>query len=804
MFAFCRCYDLNRKQKKRDASGKKIKRTVWGTFDAEALQRIAYAVQVAVRSWNSFAKCFNYDTIADMLGPFLLFSIDKESSLPSVQATLEFNKRSHPSNRTSISENDAFVEIQDIPRQEHAPEEYARQMLFFKCASEFLKDVETITSSRRLHEIQKAIESLPRSTEEPDAWPEFKVFHANGREPAERFHEIIISNRSLLLNTNIVRSILRKHDGGETSSSPSAPTTGEIPSAPALPNQDIGGKTSQEIERAQEIMQFELDAYIRMHACGFEEIVDCDFDETGNCNTLHSTAQLVLCDPPWNVRNEDHDKLDGSQMKPFIDVVSKVLRPGGHAIIFCSVQQFNDWSSEARKHKTPDSRGKPELTFSVDLQPMSFHRDNSWVQSNPARSSCALHSNYDLAMHMKKNGLPYEQEKTIVNYRHFGHVKSTSLPYNNTMDNVKGPLQGERIMIRGNKGRSRQLRAEQKGLAFMMELIERFSQPGDQVVDLCAGTFSTGLACLLLPQYRSFVGCDNDLACVQVAKSHVYGRLANFIVHDKPGFPVTTKLLESSKTVLNGEGTTVVEADWRPPANYPPYQYFPRHILLYASSTFQTQDYINYFGVPIQNWNKIQSGNFESIPWEELRRAEATSLGLIIMQSEIKNSNAGLGVFAARDISKGEVVGYYYGTIVYHDLWNRKQVTKTYGDGVLGVTVGDYRKYGLMATVETSNFPAVKDRIEDGKLAIHIVGAKFCVMTYINSPQYGRNDDDYERFIARSLPNPRKANVAFIENTAHNPQELVNYRLIPVEALCEIHSGDELYVDYNVDHHIID
>ena len=77
---------------------------------------------------------------------------------------------------------------------------------------------------------------------------------------------------------------------------------------------------------------------------------------------------------------------------------------------------------------------------------------------------------------------------------------------------------------------------------------------------------------------------------------------------------MTTKLLVSSKTVLNGEGTTVVEADWRPPANYPPYQYFPRHILLYASSAFQTQDYITYFGVPIQNWNKIQSGNFESIP----------------------------------------------------------------------------------------------------------------------------------------------------------------------------------------------
>ena len=139
-------------------------------------------------------------------------------------------------------------------------------------------------------------------------------------------------------------------------------------------------------------MQFELDAYIRMHACGFKKIVDCAFDDT-NFNTLHATAQLVLCDPPWNVRNEDHDKLDASQMKPFIDVMSKVPRPGGHAIIFFSVQQFNDWSSEARKQKTPDSRGKPESTFSLDPQLMSFQRDNSWVHSNLARSSCTLHFN---------------------------------------------------------------------------------------------------------------------------------------------------------------------------------------------------------------------------------------------------------------------------------------------------------------------------------------------------------------------------------------------------------------------------
>ena len=773
-----------------------------GSLDGEGIHRIAYAVQVIIHSWNMFAKCFNFETVAEMLQPFLLFSINDDSHFPQVLATKDFGKRSPTSNRSKISRNQTFVEAQDLVNPEDAPKEHALQMLFFKCASEFLEDVQKITSSSRLHEIQKPVESLSRNTEGPDAWTDFKMFHANGREPADRFHELILSNRSLLLNTAVARNLLRNHESGvETGGDPSyIDITHPAPApVPAPPNSSLSLNRQVQLKEAQDSMQFELDAFMRMHPCGFEEIIDFDFDETGNCDTLNCTAQLVLCDPPWNVRDDDYDKFDVSKMDPFIDMVSKVLRAGGHAVIFCSVQQFNDWSKAARTHKSKDPKSRKEIsTFSVDLQPMSFHRDNSWYQSSPARSSCSLHSNFDLALHMKKNGLSYEQEKNMVNYKHFGHVKSTSLPYNNTMDNVKGPLQGERIMIRGDKG-FKQLRPEQKGLAFMMELIERFSQPGDQVIDLCAGTFSTGMACLLLPQYRTFVGCDKDLDCVVAARIHNYRRLARFIVHGNPGFPVTSKLLESAKVLLNGEQIiSRTEADWRPPADYPLYQNFPRHILLYASSFFQTHDFIDLFRNPIQNWNTVQSGNFETIPWEELRRAEATRLGLIIKPSAIKNENAGLGVFAARDIAKGEIIGYYYGTIVYHNLWNRKQVTKTYGEGILGVTVGDYRKFGLMATVETSHFPEVKDRTEDGKLAIHIVGAKFCVMRYINSPDYGRNDEDYSRYISNKLPNPRRANVAFAEKTAQLPRDLISYQLIPVEALSEIHSGDELYVDYNL------
>ena len=90
----------------------------------------------------------------------------------------------------------------------------------------------------------------------------------------------------------------------------------------------------------------------------------------------------------------------------------------------------------------------------------------------------------------------------MVNYRHFGHVRSTCSPLTNTMDNVPGPKSGEYVITRDDARRTRRLRNEQKSLAFMKELIEKFSQPEELVVDLCCGTFSPALGCLLLSKYK--------------------------------------------------------------------------------------------------------------------------------------------------------------------------------------------------------------------------------------------------------------------------------------------------------------
>ena len=198
----------------------------------------------------------------------------------------------------------------------------------------------------------------------------------------------------------------------------------------------------------------------------------------------------------------------------------------------------------------------------------------------------------------------------------------------------------------------------------------------------------------------------------------------------------------------------------------------------------------------MNRWSAELQGKFDSIDPLELRISEANQLGLILKRSNIKHEKSGMGVFAGRTIKMGEIVGYYYGTLVYHNLFKRKQVTKTYGNGVLAVTTERYRNYALQLTVKTENFDKVRDRMEDGFLSVCIVPAPFCVMGYVNSPEYCRRDKDYKDFQDGKLKKARKANCEFFHKEVQSPKELHSHILQEVRALRNIALGEELYVKY--------
>lgn len=59
------------------------------------------------------------------------------------------------------------------------------------------------------------------------------------------------------------------------------------------------------------------------------------------------------------------------------------------------------------------------------------------------------------------------------------------------------------------------LRPEQNSFSLMNDLVDKFSKPGDFVLEAFAGMVSTTKASLLLDNHWQIVGCVKDCGCVE-------------------------------------------------------------------------------------------------------------------------------------------------------------------------------------------------------------------------------------------------------------------------------------------------
>lgn len=85
---------------------------------------------------------------------------------------------------------------------------------------------------------------------------------------------------------------------------------------------------------------------------------------------------------------------------------------------------------------------------------------------------------------------------------------------------------------------------------------------------------------------------------------------------------------------------------------------------------------------------------------EQQRVAGAYSGEVAMALSRTRHPIAGLGVFAARMFREGDVIGPYYGMIVYQDLSSRQSTREVYVDGVLEVDVEGFFRHALELRVQ--------------------------------------------------------------------------------------------------------
>ena len=439
-----------------------------------------------------------------------------------------------------------------------------------------------------------------------------------------------------------------------------------------------------ECESIRDEIQTVIDDKFAIFECGANSFISVCSEDPGAA-TIVGSVQLVLTDPPYNVRrtsnkkNSDHDCLGEDGMDEVVKTCVKLLRPGGHVVIFCSHQQFPIWEEKLTEKKEVGS--ETARAFSVSSVPLVFIPEKCGRRGMPYRVNVTHRGITECAVHAVRTGMSKEEGVKMVEWIPHGHVVQTHPVYFNVVDNVPGLGRGERIG-RGMYADGEEeavsngdcmVRPEQKSVKLFMELIKRYSRGGDVVVDLFGGTFTTAAACASLTDYRRFYGCDNDDFCVRVGRirtlnafvvSYVRDGFKNGIVVPEGGMGKMRKLLEKNK--YNIGGNVPLTSGGRFQSNsceaqrvLNRTQVLPSVVLTYLANELDDHRYVRppFCNTPPDMWDKVHFGRLNELCGKEVRKMLAASSGLIVGE--------GRNVHVGKIFSKGALVGAVGGTVVY-------------------------------------------------------------------------------------------------------------------------------------------
>lgn len=82
-------------------------------------------------------------------------------------------------------------------------------------------------------------------------------------------------------------------------------------------------------------------------------------------------------------------------------------------------------------------------------------------------------------------------------------------------------------------GRCRAVRPEQESVSWMKSLPPKYSNTAQVLLDPYVGTFVMDKACMLVPKYLRFVGCEIEAACFDASMPSVVEIFGRHVLNDK-------------------------------------------------------------------------------------------------------------------------------------------------------------------------------------------------------------------------------------------------------------------------------
>lgn len=756
-------------------------------------QRVGAAIQIVVRAWDAYAKHLGLSSVEELCFPYMILQKDsaqfraiglREEGFAPIEMKHTLAVDLEPTTDEALT----FPGVCTRPAVVDAA--------FRTLTTQFLQDIHDVLSSNDLY-----------TSTDNTLLPFLSRFQSTRTSPlSPRFHAFLPQH------TNSVRTFFSSTGGSSVQDSdrdegsfPNLDNSRDSVSLQAqLPStsQVLGNTTS-----SADALWTAMKPHVALYRCSFADLVETHH-VVGGEESLDCSVQLVLSDPPYNCRRERgdenaaHDVLFDNDMEQVVDVIARVLRKGGHALVFCSIQQFNTWSDFFRSHgEREGNRWSP--TFTVSPSPDYFVYHSSAHKAFPGRQSCTRSNAVELAVHVKKNGLSFEAEKSMVNYRSHNFVQSSLSPFRNVIDSIRGLEPGEKLLHRPTQDSTyKMMRPEQKCLALLKELIARHTNPDDIVVDLFGGTFSAAIACLTLPDKRKFIGCELDEECFLAAKQHVLSYFAQAVVARREQFGAGAHIIHAAEvlTSRHAQGRRHHLLAHSAESAFPLYQHFPTRLCGFLSSLLEDPGFLlKTTRVPYDSWPQKYQSVFTLLNSETLLHGEAAQYDLMIGPSTIKHPASGRGVFATRTFHVSEVLCPFYGTLVYCDMERNAHKNKTFGEGLLSVDNKQFRTRSIQVNTDGKAFQKVKEHL-NGRKAVSIVPPSFAVAGFINEASYFEGDKDYNKHQRGELQFPRKPNVSFVQtNVARSPKQLLSPDIVVVQATTIINPGQELFSVYHME-----
>lgn len=596
-------------------------------------QYVGWGIQQVVNGWDSFSRMIGFIDTEQMFLPYLLLNEDG----------LKFTVLSDKTEGYIPVENWSCIRFPILPTtKEDCIPTYLKDMsddidkFLRDLCCKFLKDIQDIVLLNDLYsktnvsgiiEVQKFIQrnnELPTRFDDIcfmnicNAKDEIRKLLPNNYQVTKRkgSNQLAVSSRKSRKIEEVGYNIISKEEPEMIPISVGGRRTKKKNPYEIEKNITLGG-----MDETSSILKMEryMQQYSSLYLCEFQQLMECH--ETLNYEMLDDMVQLVLTDPPYNIRRErgkvdsEYDSITINQMKQVVQTIRNVLRPGGHGIVFCSYQQHQQWMDLFNDEK--ETNGTSNDVFSVDMTPLLFVRDNSNFTTNPThRNSSTLVNSVEYAGHVKKNGLSSTEEASMINLRGFNHVRCTLQGFRNVIDNVSGLLPGEQVRYFNHEyDEWKAIRCEQKSIALMKELVCRFTQPGDIVLDLFGGTFSTGIACFQIDQHRRFIGCEKERDCFEISRDNVVRRFSEMLIHGSSDIKMTEEVMKVANEIVCSESfKEVARPNWVPPSEFSLVQSFPIHIITYISTVWNDSTiYEEFRNLPLMEWNEKYQSRFEKI-----------------------------------------------------------------------------------------------------------------------------------------------------------------------------------------------